>query len=165
MPKSVVSSIEADRSCIKPVIDWDRTIYYETHLRGYTMMHPALDDAKRGTVDGLCDDQVLDYIKSLGITSIELLPVHAFVDDHRLAEHGLRNHWGYNSIGFFAPQQRYLGHGGIESFRTMVRKFHDANIEVILDVVYNHTAEGNELGPTLSFRGIDNACLLSPDAR
>ncbi|MBY0610837.1 MAG: glycogen debranching protein GlgX [Beijerinckiaceae bacterium] len=167
VPKSVVTDLKAlDRS--NPRIPWDRTIFYETHLRGYTIKHPALPDHVRGTFEGMADDAIIARIKSLGVTSVELLPIHSFVDDHPLVTHGKRNHWGYNSIGFFAPQQRYLGGGGIESFRTMVRKFHDANLEVILDVVYNHTAEGSELGPILSFKGIDNASyyrLLPDDPR
>jgi isoamylase len=157
MPKCRVSDIAADpRAPAKPKIDWDRTIFYEAHVAGFTRLHPAIPDEKRGTFDGLTEQPIVDYIKSLGVTSVEFLPVHSFLDDHSLQERGLRNFWGYNSIGFFAPMQRYLGNAGLTSFRNMVRRFHDAGIEVILDVVYNHTAEGNELGPTLSFRGIDN---------
>ena len=167
MPKSVVTEIGAlDRS--NPRIPWDRTIFYETHLRGYTIRHPALSEQTRGTFDGMADQAIIGQIKALGVTSVELLPIHNFVDDHALMVQGKRNHWGYNSIGFFAPQQRYLGGSGIESFRNMVRRFHDANLEVILDVVYNHTAEGSELGPILSFKGIDNASyyrLLPDDPR
>uniref|UniRef100_UPI0018EC16D0 glycogen debranching protein GlgX n=1 Tax=Bosea sp. ASV33 TaxID=2795106 RepID=UPI0018EC16D0 len=111
---------------------------------------------RRGTFDGLAEPAVVDYIKSLGVTTVELLPVHAYLDDHHLVAKGLSNYWGYNTIGFFAPMQRYLGRGGLSSLRNMVRRFHDAGLEVVLDVVYNHTAEGNELGPTLSFKGIDN---------
>lgn len=157
MPKCVVCDFKADpKAPEKPRIAWDRTVFYETHVRGYTKLHPAIPEAKRGTFDGLGEQAIVDYIKSLGVTSVELLPVHAFVDDHHLVAKGLRNHWGYNSIGFFAPEQRYEGQAGLASFRDMVRRFHDAGLEVILDVVYNHTAEGNELGPTLSFKGIDN---------
>jgi isoamylase len=166
MPKCVVTSLLPERSGgTQPNIAWDRTLFYETHVRGATMLHPAIPDALRGTFDGLGHKAIVDYVKSLGITSIELLPVHAFVDDHHLVAAGRRNHWGYNTIGFFALKDRYLGRAGIASFRDMVRSFHDAGIEVILDVVYNHTAEGNELGSTLSFKGIDNASYyrLMPD--
>ncbi len=157
MPKCVVTDFrKSGKNRTKPTIPWDQTIFYETHVRGFTMRHPALPEDKRGTFDGMGDKAIVDYIKSLGVTSVELLPIHTFLDDHHLLEKGLRNYWGYNSIGFFAPQQRYLGKGGGESFRNMVRRFHDAGLEVILDVVYNHTAEGNELGATLSFKGIDN---------
>ena len=140
----------------RPRVPWDRTIIYEAHPRGFTMLHPALPKKLRGTFAGLGHKAVVDYVKSLGVTSIELLPIHAFVQDNHLEERRLANYWGYNTIGFFAPEQRYLARDDIAGLRRMVRTFHDAGIEVILDVVYNHTAEGNELGPTLSFRGIDN---------
>jgi glycogen operon protein len=148
-----------------PQIPWDRTIFYETHVRGYTMLHPAVPPQLRGTFSGLGHHKIVEYIKSLGITSVELLPIHAFVDDRHLLERGLRNFWGYNSIGFFAPDPRYMATPFIGEFKEMVANFHDAGIEVILDVVYNHTAEGNEMGPTLSFKGIDNASYyrLMPD--
>ncbi|AMJ60571.1 glycogen debranching protein GlgX [Bosea sp. PAMC 26642] len=155
--KCVVCDLAADPNApAKPGIAWDRTIFYETHVRGFTKLHPAVPEEMRGTFDGLGEKAIVDYIKSLGVTSVELLPVHAFLDDHHLEPKGLRNYWGYNTIGFFSPMQRYEGRAGLASFRDMVRKFHDAGIEVILDVVYNHTAEGNEMGPTLSFKGIDN---------
>ncbi|WP_020177740.1 glycogen debranching protein GlgX [Methylopila sp. M107] len=147
---------------VKPNVPWDRTVFYETHVRGYTMLHPALTDDIRGTFDGLSHKAVVDHIKALGVTSVELLPIHAFLDDQHLESKGLTNFWGYNSIAFFAPMARYAGHGEksgrarLASFKHMVRTLHNAGIEVILDVVYNHTAEGNELGPTLSFKGIDN---------
>jgi isoamylase len=157
MPKCRIVAEAAEWSGdISPRIPWDRTIFYETHVRGFTMLHPAVPEKLRGTFAGLGEKAVVDYVRSLGITSIELLPVHAFVQDQRLKEKKLANYWGYNTIGFFAPEQRYLGSQGLDGFRAMVRAFHDAGIEVILDVVYNHTAEGNELGPTLSFKGIDN---------
>ena len=141
-----------------PSIPWERTIVYETHVRGYTMLHPAVPEALRGTFAGLAQDRIVDYIKSLGVTSVELLPIHHYPDDDHLLAKGLHNYWGYNSIGFFAPESRYVARGGgLTEFKRMVRRFHDAGLEVILDVVYNHTAEGNELGPTLSFKGIDNA--------
>ncbi|HZB62473.1 MAG TPA: glycogen debranching protein GlgX [Microvirga sp.] len=151
----------------RPRTPWERTIVYEAHLRGFTMQHPAVPKELRGTFSGLMHHEVMDYIKSLGVTAIELLPIHAFADDSYLIKRGLRNYWGYNSIGFFAPQPRYLATPFVNEVKEMVNHLHDAGIEVILDVVYNHTAEGNELGPTLSFRGIDNASYyrLAPDPR
>ncbi|MFN7008864.1 MAG: glycogen debranching protein GlgX [Allorhizobium sp.] len=139
-----------------PEIAWADTIVYETHVKGFTKLNPAIPEHLRGTFEGLGHKAAVDYIKSLGITSIELLPIHAFPDDSHLLDKGLRNYWGYNTLGFFAPASRYYGPNGLKGVREMVRAFHDAGIEVILDVVYNHTAEGNELGPTLSFKGIDN---------
>jgi isoamylase len=135
---------------------WHETIIYELHARGFTTRHPELPDAARGTFAGLRAAPVVEYLRRLGVTAIELLPVHAFVQDRRLVERGLRNYWGYNSIGFFAPHPEYLASGVESEFKTFVQVMHDAGIEVILDVVYNHTAEGNRMGPTLSFRGIDN---------
>jgi isoamylase len=140
----------------KPSIPWARTIFYETHTKGFTVLNPAVPENLRGTFEGLGHRAVVDYVKSLGISSIELLPIQSFTDDAFLQARGLHNYWGYNTIGFFSPAQRYYGARGANGFRDMVRAFHDAGIEVILDVVYNHTAEGNELGPTLSFKGIDN---------
>jgi isoamylase len=150
-----------------PAIPWAETIVYEAHLRGFTMLHPALPTPLRGTCAGLGSQPVIDYLRSLGITAIELLPVHASFDEPLLLQKGFRNYWGYNTIGFFTPDQRFLSTGLLSEFKTMVRQLHDANIEVILDVVYNHTAEGNHLGPTLSFRGIDNASYyrLQPNER
>jgi isoamylase len=135
---------------------WHETILYEMHVRGYTMRHPDVPEEQRGTFGGLSTASVVQYLQELGVTAVELLPVHAFVHDRHLVEHGLRNYWGYNSIGFFAPHPEYLGKGGIGEVKTFVQLMHDADIEVILDVVFNHTAEGNHAGPTLSFRGIDN---------
>ncbi|HUW97968.1 MAG TPA: glycogen debranching protein GlgX [Acidiferrobacter sp.] len=135
---------------------WYDTVIYELHVKGFTNQHPGIPQALRGTYAGLGSSVSIEYLKSLGVTAVELLPVHAFVDDRHLVEKGLRNYWGYNSIGFFAPDSRYSATGEIAEFKTMVRAFHSNGIEVILDVVYNHTAEGNHLGPTLSFRGIDN---------
>ncbi|HZH28474.1 MAG TPA: glycogen debranching protein GlgX [Azospirillaceae bacterium] len=158
MPKSVVVDPAftwgRDR---RPETPWDRTILYETHVRGHTMRHPEVPPQLRGTVLGLAHPPVVAHLRSLGVTAVELMPVHAFVNDRYLVEKGLTNYWGYNSIGFFAPDQRYLARGEASEFKTMVARLHDAGIEVILDVVYNHTAEGNEMGPTLSFKGIDNA--------
>ncbi len=139
-----------------PNIPWHESIIYEAHVKGFTVHHPDVPQALRGTYAGLATAPVIDYLARLGITALELMPVHAFVDDRRLVEKGLRNYWGYNSIGFFAPEHRYSATGTASEFKTMVKTLHSAGIEVILDVVYNHTAEGNQLGPTLSFRGIDN---------
>ena len=136
---------------------WHKSTIYELHVRGFTIQHPRVPAALRGTYAGLATAPVIDYLLKLGITAIELMPVHYFVDDRQLVAKGLRNYWGYNTIGFFAPMSRYLATGSISEFKTMVKTMHSAGIEVILDVVYNHTAEGNQLGPTLSFRGIDNS--------
>ncbi|MEZ5833467.1 MAG: glycogen debranching protein GlgX [Dongiaceae bacterium] len=141
----------------QPDIPWSETIIYETHVRGFTMRHPALPQPLRGTCAGLGSQPVIDYLRALGISAIELLPLHARFDEPHLLEQNLRNYWGYNTIGFFAPDPQLLSTGLVAEFKTMVRQLHDAGIEVILDVVYNHTAEGNHLGPTLAFRGIDNA--------
>jgi isoamylase len=150
-----------------PRVPWERTIVYEVHARGYTMKHPGVDEPLRGTFSGLMQRDVVQYIRSLGVTSVEIMPVHAFLDDRHLLEKGLSNYWGYNTICFFAPHTRYLATPFVNEFKEMVARFHDAGLEVILDVVYNHTAEGNEMGPTLSFKGIDNASYyrLAPDNR
>jgi isoamylase len=141
------------------------TVIYELHVRGFTKRHPDIPPALRGTYAGLATAPAIDHLQRLGVTAVELMPVHAFVDDRHLLDRGLRNYWGYNTIGFFAPDMRYSALGRISEFKTMVKALHSAGIEVILDVVYNHTAEGNHLGPTLSFRGIDNASYyrLSPE--
>jgi len=141
----------------KPETSWERTIFYEMHVKGCTRLHPLVAEAERGTFAGLANPHIPAYLRSLGVTSAELLPIHAFVDDSYLVEKGLRNYWGYNSLAFFAPEPRYQHSASANEFKAMVNQFHAHGIEVILDVVYNHTAEGNELGPTLSFKGIDNA--------
>lgn len=143
----------------------DKTIIYETHVRGISMQHPSVPEHLRGTFAGLTNPDLLQHIKSLGVTSVELLPIHAFVDEQHLLERGLKNYWGYNTLAFFAPHTPYLASGHLNEFKGMVAHFHEAGLEVILDVVYNHTAEGNELGPTLSLRGIDNSTYyrLLPD--
>jgi isoamylase len=150
-------------------VPWDQTIIYEAHLRGFTRLHALVPPRQRGTYVGLGCRAVIDYVKSLGVTSIELLPIHTFINDSQLLERGLTNYWGYNSIGFFAPDPRYAFEPEqcLKEFKEMVARFHDAGLEVILDVVYNHTAEGNERGPTLSFKGIDNVSYyrLLPDNR
>jgi isoamylase len=160
VPKSVVVEQAFtwgdDRPLRRP---WSETVIYEMHVRGFTVKHPLIHESLRGTYAGLATRPVIDYLQRLGVTAIELLPVHAFVADKYLIDKGLTNYWGYNTIGFFAPELRYAAHPerGVNQFKTMVKTLHSAGIEVILDVVYNHTAEGNHLGPTLSFRGIDNA--------
>jgi isoamylase len=168
VPKCVVVDPGFDwKQNVKPLVPWDRTIVYETHARGYTKLHPNVPEKLRGTFAGLSVPQVVEYVKSLGITSIELLPIHMFINDSQLLDRGLTNYWGYNSIGFFAADPRYFADPlrGVQELKEMVLAFHDAGIEVILDVVYNHTAEGNERGPTLSFKGIDNVSYyrLLPD--
>ena len=151
----------------RKALPWDNTILYELHVRGYTKNHPAVPEDLRGTYAGLANREVLQYIKSLGVTAIELMPVHTYVSDQHLKDRGLTNYWGYNSIGFFAPDPRYAANprDSLREFKEMVAAIHDAGMEVILDVVYNHTAEGNERGPTLSFKGMDNASYyrLIPD--
>ena len=143
---------------------WHETIIYELHVKGFSYQHPEIPRELRGTYSGLASAPAIDYFHSLGITAVELMPIHTFVDDRHLVEKGLRNYWGYNSIGFFAPDMRYSASGNVKDFKTMVKRLHSAGIEVILDVVYNHTAEGNHLGPTLCFRGIDNAAYYRLDS-
>ncbi len=140
---------------------WDKTVIYEIHVKGFTAQHPDVPDHMRGTYSALTTPEVIDHLLNLGVTAVELLPVHHFVRDKHLSDRGLTNYWGYNTIGFFAPDIRYtvspVRGRGVREFKSMVKTLHSSGIEVILDVVYNHTAEGNQLGPTLSFRGIDNA--------
>jgi glycogen operon protein len=158
VPKSVVSdpllfnNIEARADS-----DWEQTLIYEAHPKGLTMEHPAISENVRGTYEALASEPMLEHLHKLGVTAVELLPVHSFLDDGFLLKKGLRNYWGYNTIGFFAPEPRYFGPNGLAGFRNMVRRFHAAGIKVILDVVYNHTAEGDHRGPTLCYRGLDNA--------
>jgi isoamylase len=150
-----------------PRTPWCDTVIYEAHVRGLTRLHPAIAEPLRGTYAALAMPPVLEHLQRLGVTAVELLPVHAFVDERRLVQHGLRNYWGYNSIGFFAPDTRYEARispqGTLGEFKTMVKTLHAAGLEVILDVVYNHTGEGDEHGPTLSFRGIDNSVYYRLD--
>ena len=153
---------------INPYFDWandrsprtpyNESLIYEAHVKGLTMTHPDVPESLRGTYAGIAHPAIVEHLKSIGVTAIELLPVHQFLNDHYLVEKGLTNYWGYNTIGFFAPHAGYAAHPGrqVEEFKGMVRALHQADIEVILDVVYNHTGEGNHLGPTLSMRGIDN---------
>ncbi len=139
---------------------WNETIIYELHVKGFTKTHSQVEESKRGTYLGLVSPRIIRYLKDLGVTAVELLPIHHHVDNKRLVDNGLSNYWGYNTIGYFAPDSRYSSSGvhgeQVREFKEMVKSLHRAGIEVILDVVYNHTAEGNHLGPTLSFRGIDN---------
>ena len=146
-----------------PRTPWHDTVIYELHVKGFTQRHPDVPEQLRGTYAGLATLPVIEYLKSLGVTAVELLPVHAFVDERRLLQHGLRNYWGYNSIGFFAPECRYLASGTLGEFKTMVKTLHAAGLEVILDVVYNHTGEGDHSGPMLCFRGLDNAIYYRLD--
>ena len=154
-----------------PKVPWDDTVIYETHVRGMTMRHPEVPEALRGTYAGLAHPAVIEHLTGLGVTAVELLPIHHFVSETSVLDRGLVNYWGYNSIGYFAPHAEYAAAGStgdqVNEFKGMVRTLHEAGLEVILDVVYNHTAEGNQLGPTLSFRGIDNAGYyrLAEDAR
>ena len=149
----------------RPNTPWNDTIIYELHVKGFTMKHPDVPPRLRGKYAALATPPVLTHLRHLGVTAVELMPIHAFIDDHHLVQRGLSNYWGYNTIGFFAPEARYSSNGGLAEFKTMVKTLHSAGIEVILDVVYNHTAEGGRLGPTLSFRGIDNPAYyrLVPD--
>jgi isoamylase len=161
IPKGVVIDEKYDWEGEEPLdVSYHQSIIYEAHVKGFTMMHPEIPEDIRGTYAGMSHPVTLSYLKDLGITAIELMPVHQFVNDRHLAERGLSNYWGYNTIGFFAPDIRYSSStergGQVTEFKDMVKAMHKAGIEVILDVVYNHTAEGNHLGPTLSFKGIDN---------
>jgi isoamylase len=161
MPKSIVIEDDFDWEDDQPPnTPWHRTLIYETHVKGMTFRHPGVPERQRGTYSGLASDVALQHLKDLGVTAVELLPVHAQVTSKRLADMGLVNYWGYDSIGFFAPDARYSSRGDlggqVHEFKEMVKKLHASGIEVILDVVYNHTPEGNHLGPTLGFRGLDN---------
>jgi glycogen operon protein len=161
VPLSVVVDNRFDwRGTSPPRIAWADTVVYEAHVKGFTMRHPEVPRRSRGTYAGLAHPAAIEHLKSLGVTAVELMPVHAFIDSARLQQLGLRNHWGYDTIGYFAPEGRYSSAGDrggqVVEFKQMVRALHDAGLEVFLDVVYNHTGEANHLGPTLSFRGIDN---------
>jgi isoamylase len=161
MPKCVVTARDFDwAGDRRPDVPLDESVIYETHVRGLTKRHPDLPEDIRGTYAGLAHPAITEYLRDLGVTAVELLPVHQFVQDSHLLDRGLRNYWGYNSIGFLSPQGSYssAGTGGqqVNEFKAMVKGLHEAGLEVILDVVYNHTAEGNHMGPTLSFKGIDN---------
>jgi isoamylase len=163
LPKGVVASPFFDWGSDRPPnTPYSETVIYEAHVRGLTMRHPAVPEQLRGTYSGLAHPAVIDHLTRLGVTAIELMPVHQYIDEHHLVERGLRNYWGYNTLAFLAPHHRYAMPGSapgwqVQEFKGMVKSLHEAGIEVILDVVYNHTAEGNHSGPTLSLRGIDNA--------
>ena len=162
VPKCIVSSPHFDWANDRPpLVPMNETVIYEAHVKGMTARHPDVPEELRGTYAGLASPPVVEYLKKLGVTAVELMPVHAFLDDKQLIEKGLSNYWGYNTINFFAPDARYSSRGDrgdqVGEFKQMVRSLHNAGMEVILDVVYNHTAEGNHMGPTLSFRGVDNA--------
>ena len=172
MPKAIVIDTAFTWGDDRPLrTPWNETLIYELHVKGFTQRHPDVPKPLRGTYAGLATAPVLEHLKSLGVTAVELMPVHQFVSDRYLKEKGLSNYWGYNSIGFFAPDFRYAranrAGGQVAEFKMMVKALHEHGIEVILDVVYNHTAEGNHLGPTFAFRGIDNAAYyrLNPDDR
>ena len=161
MPKAVVTSPYFDWDNDRhPRTPWHESVVYEVHVKGFTQRHPGIPEDLRGSYAGLAHPVSIQYLKALGVTAVELLPVHQFVHDHRLVDSGLRNYWGYNSIGFLAPHNDYAARGQegqqVQEFKQMVKTLHDSGIEVILDVVYNHTAEGNHMGPVLSFKGLDN---------
>ena len=163
MPKCVVVEIAIDGVNPGPNIPWRGTVIYELHVRGITKLHHDIPAPLRGTLAGLASPKVIGHLCDLGITAVELMPVHPIVDERHLAAIGLRNYWGYSPIAFFALEPRYVAAEGISEFRALVRALHDAGLEVIMDVVFNHSGEGDELGPTLSFRGIDNASYYCLD--
>ena len=173
IPKSIVINSKFDWEGDRPLkIPYNQTIIYEAHVKGLTKLNPMIPEMLRGTFAGLAQPSIISYLKELGINAIELMPVHHYVSDRHLKEMGLSNYWGYNSIGYFSPDVRFFSGDGItggqvNEFKSMVKALHKAGIEVILDVVYNHTGEGNQLGPTLSFRGIDNQAYyrLTDDRR
>ncbi len=150
-----------------PAVPWQDMVIYELHVRGFTMQHPEVPQPLRGTYAGLASKPVVEHLQRLGVTTVDLLPVHGNLNDRTLADRGLQNFWGYNTLSYFAPEMRYSASGGVDEFKTMVKNLHAAGIEVILDVVYNHTCEGDRLGPTVSMRGIDNAAyyVLRADDR
>jgi len=158
MPKAVVVSSHFDwRDDRRPQTPWSETVICEAHVRGLTKLLDDVRPPERGTFAALSHPKVIDHLKRLGVTAVELLPIHAYVQDRRLQEAGLGNYWGYNTLSFFAPETRYLAEPHLDEVRRAVRRLHAAGLEVIMDVVYNHTAEGSERGPTLSYRGLDNA--------
>jgi len=158
MPKAIVTDDAFNWGDDRPPnVPWSDTVIYEAHLRGLTKLREDVRPNERGTFAGLADPAVIDYLRRLGVTAIELMPIQTFLQDRLLLQKGLRNYWGYNTLGFFSPERTYLSNGSDNEIRMAVRRLHSVGIEVILDVVYNHTAEGSELGPTMSFRGLDNA--------
>lgn len=168
MPRAVVVDESFDWEDDAPLRHpWERSVIFEAHLRGATKLHPEIDESQRGTFAAIASKPMLAHYKKLGITALELLPVQLFLNDRNLQDKGLSNYWGYNTLNFFTPQPSYLASGALAEMKTAIKRLHKAGIEIILDVVYNHTAEGSELGPTLSFRGIDNASyyMLAEDRR
>jgi len=165
MPKGIVTEGTAEYVGLRPRIPWPETVIYEANVRGFTMRHPDIPEHERGRFQGLSNAKILEYLKALGITSLELMPVHTMIDEGFLIGRGLRNFWGYNSVNFFTPGERYANRDACLEFREMVDAIHEAGIEVILDVVYNHTGEGGAKGPTLSFRGIDNLCYYCTEPK
>jgi glycogen operon protein len=165
VPKSVVCAGSAPAQATKTRIPWSETVLYETNVRGYTMRHPAVPERERGTFAGMRNGDVLDYLRALGITSVELMPVQAWIDERHLTDRGLRNFWGYNTIAFFAPMPRLAAGDARSEFLEMVNAIHDAGLEVVLDIAFNHTGESDRDGPSLSFRGLDNSAYyrLEPD--
>ena len=158
------------RGIESPAIPWGETVIYETHVKGISQQHPDVPESIRGTYLGFVAEPIIDHLRRLGVTTIQLLPVHASVQDERLVSQGLAQYWGYNTLSFFAPETRYASGGpasAVHEFKTMVRTLHEAGFEVLLDVVYNHTGESNHLGPTLSLRGFDNRIYYKerPDNR
>jgi len=164
VPKCLVTGAAPALKTMQPRIPWSETVIYEANVRGYTMSHPDIPEHERGKFSGLANGKILEHLKALGITSLELMPVHTFIDEAFLVGRGLKNFWGYNSINFFTPATRYAHMDATGEFREMVDTIHDAGIEVILDVVYNHTGEGDAQGPSLSFRGIDNLAYYRTQA-
>ncbi|HEY6452430.1 MAG TPA: glycogen debranching protein GlgX [Steroidobacteraceae bacterium] len=163
VPKAVVTVDHFDWGDDRaPRTPWSDTVIYETHLRGLSMRHGAVPERERGSAAALGHPAVVEHLSRLGVTAVELLPIHAMVQDRALLERGLVNYWGYNTFAYFAPEPRYLASGGLDELKGAIRALHAAGIEVIMDVVYNHTCEGNELGPTLSLRGLDNAAYYRP---
>ena len=161
IPKAIVLDETFDwQDDRRPEMPWHETVIYEVHVKGFTQCHPEVPEELRGTYSGLASEPAIRHLKSLGVTAVELLPVHAHADTHHLYEHGLVNYWGYDTLNFFAPEARYSSRGDrggqVTEFKEMVRTLHQNGIEVILDVVYNHTCEGNHFGPMFSFKGIDN---------
>ncbi|MEQ9560999.1 MAG: alpha-amylase family glycosyl hydrolase, partial [Woeseiaceae bacterium] len=158
VPKSVVCDALTTSLHARPVVPWSQTVIYEANVRGYTMRHPGIPEPERGKFRGMSNGAILSHLKALGITSIELMPVQDYIDEEFLVRRGLRNYWGYNTVNFFVPAGRLCSGDRRAEFRDMVNAIHDAGIEVILDVAYNHTGESDTFGPTLSFRGLDNLC-------
>ncbi|NNE06235.1 MAG: glycogen debranching protein GlgX [Xanthomonadales bacterium] len=164
VPRSVAIAPGKELKSTRPSVPWSELVIYEANVRGYTMRHAALNESERGRFRGMSNGHIIQHLKSLGISAVELMPVQSFIDEQFLVERGLRNAWGYNSLNFFTPEARYAGNDAIVEFRDMVRSLHDAGIQVILDVVFNHTAEGDAHGPSLSMRGLDQLSYYRVEA-